>query len=113
MISITEQFVEAAAPNTDAAKNGRGLVLKNKFLSLHRSADDTLLFGECQGSGKPPYLCSADFAAPEAAVWNPSNRANGPGTICHNSLLTEDLRHGFWKVLLAILTISGHPYTIL
>lgn len=69
MISITEQFVEAAAPNTEAAKNGRGLVLKNKFLSLHRSADDTLLFGECQGSGKTPYLCSADFAAPEAAVY--------------------------------------------
>lgn len=69
MISITEQFIEAAAPNADAAKNGRGLVLKNKFLKLHHSADDTLLFGHCQGSGKEPYLCSADFAIPDAAVY--------------------------------------------
>jgi hypothetical protein len=69
MIAINEPFVEAAAPNADAAKNGRGLVLKNKFLTLNRSADDTLLFGKCQGSGKQPYLCSADFAAPDAAVY--------------------------------------------
>ena len=72
MIAINEPFVEAAAPNADAAKNGRGLVLKNKFLTLNRSADDTLLFGKCQGSGKQPYLCSADFAAdtPRLAATN-------------------------------------------
>lgn len=69
MITIDEAFVEAAAPNTDAAKNGRGLVLKNKFLGLHRSDDDTMLFGRCQGSGKDPYLCSADFAIPESPVY--------------------------------------------
>lgn len=69
MISITEEFIESAAPNADAAKNGRGLVLKNKFLNLHHSEDETLLFGHCQGSGKEPYLCSADFAVPEAAVY--------------------------------------------
>jgi hypothetical protein len=69
MISIDESFIEAAAPNVDAAKNGRGLVLKNKFLALHHSADETLLFGRCQGSGKEPYLCSADFATPQAAVY--------------------------------------------
>jgi hypothetical protein len=69
MISIDEQFIEAAAPNADAAKNGRGLVLKGKFLALHHSADETLLFGRCQGSGKEPYLCSADFADPGAAVY--------------------------------------------
>jgi hypothetical protein len=69
MISIDEGFVEAAAPNADAAKNGRGLVLKNKFLALHHSADETLLFGRCQGSGKEPYLCSADFAVRESPVY--------------------------------------------
>jgi hypothetical protein len=69
MISIDETFIESAAPNADAAKNGRGLVLKNKFLALHQSPDETLLFGRCQGSGKEPYLCSADFAVPEAAVY--------------------------------------------
>jgi hypothetical protein len=74
MISIDEGFVDAAAPNADAAKNGRALVLKNKFLKLHASEDGTLLFGHCQGSGKDPYLCSSDFAVPEAPV----HRCNCP-----------------------------------
>ena len=55
MISIDEAFVDSAAPNSDAAKNGRGLVLKNKFVKLCVSDDQTILFGECQGSGKEPY----------------------------------------------------------
>jgi hypothetical protein len=69
MISISEDFIAAAAPNADAAKNGRGLVLKNKFVALNHSADETLWFGQCQGSGKSPYLCSADFAVPEQPVY--------------------------------------------
>jgi hypothetical protein len=69
MISITEDLVEAAAPNAEAAKNGRGLILKNKFLALHHSPDETLWFGTCQGSGKATYLCSADFAVPEKPVY--------------------------------------------
>jgi hypothetical protein len=69
VVSITEEMIEAAAPNADAAKNGRGLVLKNKFIALHHSADETLLFGRCQGSGKEPYLCSADFAVPKSPVY--------------------------------------------
>lgn len=69
MISITQDFVEAAAPNAEAARNGRGLVLKNKFLALHHSPDGTLFFGRCEGSGKTPYLCSADFAVPEKPVY--------------------------------------------
>lgn len=70
MISLTEDFIEAAAPNVEAAKNGRGLVLKNKFLSLHHSPDETLWFGQCQGSGKTPYLCSADFSVPDKPVYH-------------------------------------------
>lgn len=62
MFALDEQFIVAAAPNADAAKNGRGLVLKNKFVALHHSEDETLLFGRCQGSGKDAYLCSVDFA---------------------------------------------------
>src|SRR5262245_26137006 len=62
MISIDDAYVDAAAPNADAAKNGRGLVLKSKLANLHISDDGTLLFGECQGSGKQPYRCSCDFA---------------------------------------------------
>jgi hypothetical protein len=74
MISIDEAFVDAAAPNADAAKNGRGLVLKNKFIALHVSADETILFGECQGSGKEPYQCSCDFARPD----QPTHRCSCP-----------------------------------
>src|SRR5438552_14173546 len=69
MISITQDFIETAAPNAEAAKNGRGLVLKSKFLTLHHSPDETLWFGQCQGSGKTPYLCSADFTVPEKPVY--------------------------------------------
>jgi hypothetical protein len=69
MIAIDEPFIDVAAPNADAAKNGRLLVLKGKFVALHHSADDTLLFGSCQGSGAQPYLCSADFANPAAVVY--------------------------------------------
>src|SRR6476619_2431913 len=69
MIAIDDTGVDAAAPNADAAKNGRGLVLKNKLTNLHVSDDGTLLFGECQGSGKQPYACSCDFARPEQPTY--------------------------------------------
>lgn len=69
MIAITQDFIEAAAPNAEAAKSGQGLVLKNKFLALHHSPDQTVWFGRCQGSGQTPYLCSADFAVPDKPVY--------------------------------------------
>src|SRR5258706_11427698 len=74
MISIDEGYVDLAAPNSDAIKNGRGLVLKNKFVKFHISEDETILFGECQGSGKEPYRCSSDFARPE----QPTHRCDCP-----------------------------------
>jgi hypothetical protein len=74
MIAIDEAYVDAAAPNADAAKNGRGLVLKNKLANLHVSDDGTLLFGQCQGSGKQPYEMSCDFARPD----QPTHRCTCP-----------------------------------
>ena len=74
MISIDEGYVESAAPNSDASKNGRGLVLKGKFLGLHIDADETILFGQCAGSGKVPYQCSCDFSRPE----QPTHRCSCP-----------------------------------
>jgi len=74
MITIDEGYVESAAPNADAVKNGRGLVVKGKFIALHIDADGTLLFGQCQGSGKDPYHCSSDFARPE----QPTHRCSCP-----------------------------------
>src|SRR5688572_14981417 len=74
MIAIDENYVESAAPNPDAMKNGRGLMVKGKFLALHVDADETLLFGRCQGSGKEPYECSSDFARPD----QPTHRCSCP-----------------------------------
>jgi hypothetical protein len=74
VIEIDESFVDAAAPNAAAIKNGRTLILKGKFVSLHKSDDETLLFGECAGSGKSNYLCSADFLRPD----NPVHRCTCP-----------------------------------
>lgn len=68
MISIDQDYVDAAAPNPGAIKNGRGLVLKNKFVALHKSKDETLLFGECSGSGKSNYQVSCDFIQPDSPV---------------------------------------------
>jgi len=74
MLSLDEAFVDAAAPNADAIKNGRGLVLKSKFAVLSISEDESILFGECQGSGKEPYRCSCDFVRPD----KPTHRCTCP-----------------------------------
>jgi hypothetical protein len=74
MIPLDEAYVDAAAPNADAIKNGRGLVLKNKFAVLNISEDGSILFGECQGSGKEPYRCSCDFKRPD----KPTHRCTCP-----------------------------------
>lgn len=69
MITMDEAFVDAAAPDSDSGKNGRSLVLKNKLANLHISDDGNLLFGECAGSGKTPYSCSADFLRPDQPTY--------------------------------------------
>jgi hypothetical protein len=68
-LTLDESFVDSVAPNADAAKNGRGLVMKGAFLNLNIDADATLLFGKCKGSGKEPYQCSADFVQREKPVF--------------------------------------------
>jgi hypothetical protein len=74
VIAIDDSFVDSAAPNADAVKNGRGLVLKKKFVKLHIAEDETILFGDCQGSGSKPYQCSCDFIRPGS----PTYRCNCP-----------------------------------
>lgn len=74
MITIDESFVESCAPNPDAVKNGRALVVKGKFLALQIDAGGTILFGKCQGSGKVPNPCSCDFARPD----QPTHRCSCP-----------------------------------
>src|SRR6185295_410653 len=61
-MQIDEAYVDSQAPNAAAIKNARGVVLKKKLVGLFRSADGTLLFGDCKGSGADNYRPSADFA---------------------------------------------------
>lgn len=73
-MNITTKLIEELAPNAAAAKNGRDLVSKNKFSNLKKSEDDTVIWGECAGSGKNPYMCSVDFIDEN----NPISRCNCP-----------------------------------
>ncbi|WP_028593397.1 SWIM zinc finger family protein [Paenibacillus assamensis] len=68
MIELTEGYVDSLALNASAIKNAQGLVKKRSFVQLNKSEDGTLLFGECSGSGKSNYACSADFIEPEMPV---------------------------------------------
>lgn len=60
-LDIDQDFINSEAPNANAVSNGIGLVAKGKFVALNRSEDETLIFGECSGSGKSNYACSCDF----------------------------------------------------
>src|SRR5215475_11353657 len=68
-MQIDEAFADSQAPNAAAIKNARGVVLKRKLVGLFRSADGTLLFGDCKGSGKDNYRPSADFSDPTKPVY--------------------------------------------
>ena len=67
-MSLTEQSILLLAPNPAAAENGRKLSKKGSFSAHHKTADQTLYWAECAGSGKNPYRVSADFTGPEAPV---------------------------------------------
>lgn len=73
-MEITQKKIEELAPNADAAKNGRDLVKKSKFANLKISSEKNLIWGECAGSGKNPYYCSADYIEEN----NPVFRCNCP-----------------------------------
>lgn len=60
-MEVTQSKIEEIAPNAEAVKNGRDLEAKGKFSNLHISPDKSLIWGECAGSGKNPYYCSADY----------------------------------------------------
>ncbi len=68
-MQIDEAFVDSQAPNAAAIKNARGVVLKKKLVGLFHSADGTLLFGDCRGSGAENYRPSADFGDPTKPVY--------------------------------------------
>ncbi len=68
-MQIDEAFADSQAPNAAAIKNARGVVLKRKLVGLFQSADGSLLFGDCKGSGADNYQPSADFADPSKPVY--------------------------------------------
>lgn len=68
-MQIDEAYVDSQAPNAAAIKNARGVVLKKKLVGLFHSADGTLLFGDCKGSGADNYRPSADFGDPTKPVY--------------------------------------------
>ncbi|ATA68846.1 hypothetical protein CGC48_09575 [Capnocytophaga cynodegmi] len=74
MMEITQKKIEELAPNAEAAKKGRDLAKKNKFSNLKISVEKNLIWGECAGSGKNPYYCSADYIDAN----NPVFRCNCP-----------------------------------
>jgi hypothetical protein len=49
--------------------NGWGLVRKNSFMRLNISEDETVILGECKGSGADNYMVSADFIHPGSPVF--------------------------------------------
>lgn len=55
-------------PNPAAAENGRKLAKGGKFSVRRKSADGTLYWAECAGSGKNPYHTSIDWTVSDAPV---------------------------------------------
>jgi hypothetical protein len=68
-VQIDEAYADSQAANAAEIKNARGVVLKRKLVGLFRSADGTLLFGDCKGSGAENYHPSTDFADPAKPVY--------------------------------------------
>ncbi|MCM1536429.1 MAG: SWIM zinc finger domain-containing protein [Clostridium sp.] len=65
MQQITEQQIQAMAPNAAAVANAAKISKKGGFVRLERSADDTFYLGECTGSGKSNYITTVDFMEPD------------------------------------------------
>ena len=68
-MQITRDFIASVGVNEASVKNGADLVRKKQFKHLTAGADLSFLSGECTGSGKNPYRCSADFIQEDAPVF--------------------------------------------
>jgi hypothetical protein len=69
MNNLTEQNIGLYSTNANADANGRALAAKNAFPKLLKSEDNSLIFGECEGSAKDNYRCSVDFLESESPVF--------------------------------------------
>ncbi|MBW4520609.1 MAG: SWIM zinc finger family protein [Scytolyngbya sp. HA4215-MV1] len=68
----TSEHVLALAPDAASAKNGQGLAMLNKWSSLGQQA--SVIWGECQGSGKTPYRTQIDVSEPAFRCSCPSRK---------------------------------------
>lgn len=60
--SINEELIRSLAPNQNAITNAKKISNSGGFVSLNQTAEKTLIFGECKGSGKSGYQTSVDFS---------------------------------------------------
>ncbi len=68
-MALNKSEVDLLASNGAAIKNGEDLAKKKRFTKLYKTCDDLLLFGECLGSGKNPYVVSVDFIDEKSPVF--------------------------------------------
>ena len=69
IMNITKEFIASVSINQAAVNNGANLVKKNSFANLIIDQNKTFISGECAGSGKTPYFCSADFVNSQSPVF--------------------------------------------
>lgn len=62
---LTSSEVESLAPDASSLKSAKGLVKQAKWPKLEYS--EHALWGECQGSGKNPYVAMVDMSQPDIA----------------------------------------------
>jgi hypothetical protein len=76
-VSWTVERVLALAPDAASAKSGRDLANRRKWRSVAQAQGEdgaVVLWGECQGSGKDPYLTRLDTAEPAFKCSCPSRK---------------------------------------
>jgi uncharacterized Zn finger protein len=67
-IPVTEDLLRAVVTKDKALSDGRTLVKKGAFKNLKATADQSLIWGECQGSGANPYVLSIDLAGDNPTI---------------------------------------------
>ena len=72
-IDVNEDLIRAVTTKDKALSDGRTLSKKGAFKNLNRTGDDSLLWGQCQGSGAKPYELSIDLGGD-----NPTIRCSCP-----------------------------------
>ncbi len=68
MINLTEQQIKTLAPDVSTYSNAKFLATDGSLIRCFRSEDNTVIFGECTGSGNRNYHPSVDFRGADQPV---------------------------------------------